>query len=233
MQRKQRIRLLWAALAALVTASGCTTDSGGSMYIVQNQVPGDDCVIAPSPGMFYSSGVIDTNAGTGYVFTPVVKSLITASTNASNPRVIAMRGADVDISFTAGPFDAAEEADLRDDRLTRFSTAFSGSLSPGLSASFSFVVVPTGLLDAIAAAGSSAQLSVEVTVFGDLDGSDVESDPFIYPVEVCNGCLLIDNGDCAGLGEDFEGEEGGACNALQDRPVDCCTSAGNQVCPVP
>ncbi len=65
-------------------------------------------------------------------------------------------------------------------------------------------------------------------MFGDLDGSDVESDPFIYPVEVCNGCMLIDNGDCAGLGDDFEGAQGGnPCNPLQDVPVDCCTSGGD------
>ncbi len=234
MQRKQRIRLLWAAGAALVTLSGCTTDSGGSMLIVQNQIPGDGCEISASQGMFYSSGVIDTNASRGYVFTPLVQSLISESGDDSNPRVIAMRGADVEITFPSGFLSADEEADLRDDRLTRFSQAFSGSVFPGALSSFSFVVVPTGLLTRLGlAAGDSVQVSVEVSVFGDLDGSDVESDPFVYPVEVCNGCLTIDAGDCAALADDFEPRDSNSCNPGQDAPADCCTEGADVVCLAP
>jgi hypothetical protein len=231
----QRIRLLWAALAALVIASGCTTDSGGSMIILRNQVPGEGCEISANESdAFYSSGIIDTNASRGYVFTPLVQSLVSLSSDESNPRLIAMRGADVEISFPSGFLSEGEEATLRDDRLTRFSQAFSGSVRPGDFSSFSFVVVPTGLLTRLGlAAGDSVQLTVKVSVFGDLDGSDVESDPFVYPIEVCNGCMTIDNGDCAALGEGFEGSEGGECNVLQDVPVDCCTMGGDLVCPVP
>lgn len=235
MQRRQRIRLLWAAWAACALATGCTTDSGGSMIIVQNQVPGADCVIpSDQNSAFYGSGRIDTNAGAGYLFTPLVQSLVLA--RGDEPRVIAMRGADVEISFPSGFFSADEEADLRDDRLTRFSQAFSGSVFPEAQSSFGFVVVPSGLLTrlgGVLGAGDLVQVSVEVVVFGDLDGANVESDPFIYPVDVCNGCMTIDNGDCAGLDADFEGSPGGECNALQDVAVDCCTSGSALVCPVP
>ena len=237
MQRRRRIRLLWAALAALALASGCTTDAGGSMIIVQNQVPGPDCVISATQSTtFRDNGRIDINAGGGYLFTPLVQSLVQDSSDQSLPRVIAMRGADVEISFTSGPFTADEEAGLREDRLTRFSTAFSGSLFPRALTSFSFVVVPIGLMDRLAVAmgpGATAQLAVEVSVFGDLDGSDVESVPFIYPIEVCNGCLTIDNGDCAGLGEDFVPRDGNPCNPAQDEAADCCTTGGDVVCLAP
>jgi hypothetical protein len=226
----QRIRLLWAALAALVTASGCTTDSGGSMLIVQNQVvEGEACDVPASRMGSRNTGLIDTNAGDGYVFTPLVQSLI-EDTSEDSERVISMRGADVEISFTSG-FD---EADVSDDRLIRFSSAFSGSVFPGAQSSFAFVVVQEDLLDEIAAAGGSAQLSVEVTVFGDLDGSDVESDPFVYPVEVCDGCLTIDRGPCAALGDDFEPRDTNPCNPAQDVAADCCTSdGGDLVCLAP
>jgi hypothetical protein len=142
----------------------------------------------------------------------------------------------VEISFPPDFFSADEEAALRDDRLTRFSTSFSGSVFPESVTSFGFTVVPTGLLARLGdelGAGQRVTATVEVSVFGDLDGSDVESVPFIYPVTVCNGCMIINNGDCANLGEGFEGSEGGTCNVLQDVPVDCCTSGDGLVCPVP
>jgi hypothetical protein len=234
MQRRQRIRLLWAAWGALALASGCTTDAGGSMYIVHNKVPSEGCVVPDDDeAPFRGTGRIDTNAGAGYVFTPLVKSLVQESGNDSNPRVIAMRGADVDISFTSGPFDEADEARLRDMRLTRFSTAFSGSVFPTGQTSFAFVVVPAGLLTEIAATGESAQLSVEVSVFGDLDGADVDSVPFVYPIEVCNGCLTVDQGDCAGLADTFEPRDTNTCNPAQDEAADCCSAGSGWVCLAP
>ena len=230
MQRKQRIRLLWAAWAALVTSSGCTTDSGGSMLIVQNQVvEGEACDVPVSRMGSRGTGRIDTNASGGYVFTPLVRSLI-EDTSEDSERVISMRGADVEITFTSGTFD---EADVSNERLIRFSSVFSGSVFPGAESSFAFVVVQEDLLDEIADAGASPHLSVKVTVFGDLDGSDVESDPFVYPVEVCNGCLTIDQGDCAGLADDFTPRDSNPCNPGQDVPADCCTTGGDVVCLAP
>lgn len=234
MQRKQRIRLSCAA--ALALAAGCTTDAGESMIILQNQVPEAGCVIPTDEGsVFRGAGRIDVRAGEGYVFTPLVRSLVLAA--GSSPRVIAVRGADVDVTFPDGFFSAAEEDELRDDRLTRFSQAFSGSLLPdGGVTSFGFVTVPRGLLDRLGDAlgdGEEVQLTTEVSIFGDLDGGDVSSDPFIYPIIVCDGCMTIDNGDCAAIGDDFEPSLGGECNALQDVAVDCCSSGDQLVCPVP
>jgi hypothetical protein len=77
-------------------------------------------------------------------------------------------------------------------------------------------------------------VTAEVVVFGDLNGGDVESVPFFYPVDVCDGCLKIDRGPCSGLPDDFEPEQGGECNPLQDAAADCCTDAdGDDVCPAP
>ena len=235
MQRKQRIRLCCAA--ALALAAGCTTDSGGSMIIVQNQVPDDGCIIPSSQSAtFRGRGIIDVQAGEGYVFTPLLQSLVLENTTSDSPRVVAVRGADVDLSFPDGFFSAEEETELQGSRLTRFSTAFSGSVFPGAFTSFGFVIVPRGLLERLdVELGSGEQVAVtaEVTVFGELDGDDVDSVPFIYPVDVCDGCMRIDNGDCTSLGDNFEPLEGGECNLLQDVQVDCCTVGGAVRCPVP
>lgn len=231
---KERIRLYCAAALAAMTAFGCTTDEDGSLVIVQNQIPGADCVIPPTPSTFRGRGQIDAQSTQGYVFTPVVKSLLVVDPKKFSDRVVAVEGADVDIEFPNGFFSSGEEAELRSDRLTRFSQAFSGSVQPGGFTSFGFVVVPPGLLGRLAEVlgdGDSVEVTVEVVIFGDLGGGNVESSPFRYPIEVCDGCMKIDNGDCALLGESFEPLEGGVCNTLQDSPVDCCTAAGVERCP--
>jgi hypothetical protein len=234
MQRKQRIRLSCAA--ALALAAGCTTEAGESMIILQNQVPGAECVVPSTRGTFLGHGRIDVQAAEGYIFTPLVTSLVIPDMTKQSPRIVAVRGADVDLTFPGDFFSSDEEADLRDSRLTRFSTAFSGSIDPGGDTSFAFIIIPRGLLsrlDEVLGDGDEVEVTAKVSVFGDLDGEDVGSVPFVYPVDVCDGCMKIDNGPCDGLGDSFDPSTGGECNLLQDTQVDCCTTGGAEVCPVP
>jgi hypothetical protein len=245
MERKQRTRLYRAAalagtaiaMLASMTATGCTTDAGGSLRIVQNQVPEAGCLIPVNANApFRGRGLIDTQADDGYLFTPLVESLIAEPIGTQLARVVQVRGADVDVEIGSNLFSAAEEDGLRDDRLTRFSTAFSGSVFPEAETSFGFVVLPLALLDRIGDAlgdGDSVTATVEVVIFGDLDGEDVESSPFVYPIDVCSGCMKRNVGDCAGLPDGFEPLQGGECNLLQDVRVECCTSGGAELCPAP
>jgi hypothetical protein len=235
MEAKQRIRLSCAA--ALALAAGCTTDAGESMIIVQNQVPTDGCVVPSGDSAnFLGRGRIDAQATEGYIFTPLVESLVAADASKQSARIVAVRGADVDIEFPDGFLSASDEAGLRDDRLTRFSTAFSGSIRTGGKTSFAFVILPQGLLTRVGGllgTGEEVEATAKISVFGDLDGEDVESVPFVYPIAVCQGCMKVDNGDCESLGDSFEPSQGGVCNQLQDKQVDCCTTGGAEVCPVP
>ncbi len=235
-QLSRRILLYCAAALAALVAGGCTTDAGQSLIILQNQVPDDGCIISPSASNdFRSRGIIDVQASLGYIFTPVVQSQILDDTNASTSRVISVGGADVEVSFPGGFFSADEEASLRDAALTRFSESLSGSVQPDLgTTSFAFVIVPQRLLDRIGAKlspGDSVQASANVVVFGDMDGLSVESNPFNYSVDVCNGCMKIVRGDCATLPSSFEPSPGGECNDLQDVALECCTTGGVEVCP--
>lgn len=237
MERNQRIRLYLAAALAVTTAAATSacTDAGASMLILQNQVPDEGCSIPPGPDAdFRGRGRIDVQAGDGYLFTPVVESLIELAMIGQSSGVIAIRGADVDVTFPSGFFSGGEEDALRDDRLSRFSQAVSATLKPSGTVSFGFIIIPRGLLSRIGdklGDGDEVQVTAEVVVFGDLGGSDVESVPFVYPVDVCNGCMKIDRGDCAALPDNFEALPGGECNALQDVPLDCCTSGGTEICP--
>ena len=68
---------------------------------------------------------------------------------------------------------------------------------------------------------SSAQILVRVTVEGVMmDGTKVHSNEFVYPINVCNGCLVYyPVADCTNLDQDPEIET--PCFPGQDEAVDC------------
>ena len=217
------LRLAFAAAASLF-ASACT-DAGTTLIVLQNQVPGEGCTVsADRANDFIPRGRIDAAAEDGYLFTPLVQNVAERTQNDSQ-RILFVEGADVTLS---GDFEA-------DSSLTEFSQAFSGSLLPGDFGSFAFIIVPEQLVRDLGEAlpdNGEVAVNAEITVFGTVDGGDVESQPFHYTVDVCDGCTLIDNGDCTLLPDDFTATTGGACQPLQDGQIDCCTSSGGElVCP--
>ena len=225
---------LFAAWSGLL-ATGCT-EGGESFFIVQNQVPDTGCVVPSAlTTNFISRGRIEATAAGGYLFTPVVQSLVEESATGQSDRVLFVEGADVTLSFQEGTFSEAEVGSLREAGLANFRQAFSGAVFPGSTTSFAFEIIPQPMLAELAGvigAGGSTIVTAEVVMFGSLDGGDVEAQPFTYPIEVCDGCLRIDRGACAGLPADFEAATGGTCQLLQDAALDCCTdSTGTLVCP--
>ena len=214
------------ACGILVGALGCT-ESGDSLIILQNQVAGEGCVIsASSSNTFVGRGLIDSNSSIGYVFNPLVQNLATAG-GGSATRIAFIEGYEVEISF---PGDSVTGVS---SELTGFSSLVSGSITPGGFAGLSFEVVPPALLAELTIpAGEYVELLAEVTVFGTMDGGEVESNQFRFPIDVCDGCLISNNGPCTDIDSDFTPRTGGVCNPLQDKIIDCCTlSDGGTLCP--
>jgi hypothetical protein len=219
----KQVPLAGALVAALLSAA--CTDAGTTLIVLQNQEPGDGCTVSADRGAaFIPRGHIDARAEDGYLFTPLVQNVAEATSNDSQ-RILFVEGADVDLS---GDFTA-------DGSLTSFSQAFSGSLLPGDLASFAFIIIPEQLVTQLGdslAEGASVPVDAEITVFGTVDGGDVESQVFHYTVDVCDGCTTVNQGDCTALPDDFTAETGGNCQPLQDGSIDCCTSSGGDlVCP--
>lgn len=236
MSNKQATSLARAAALAVVALAAACTDAGESMRIVQNQVPQAGCVIPTSAtAAARARGRIETRAGSGYLFTPVIQSLLVEDEGRGVERVVSMRGADIDVTFPDGFFSASEEEELRDDVLTRFSSSFSGTLPAGGTLSVDFIIIPTGLLERVDAKldadTSAVEASVKVVAFGDTDGGEVESIPFYYPVTICTDCVSNSVGECSLLEPGDMLRAGGACNQFQDDVIDCCTSGGMLQCP--
>src|SRR5207248_1104421 len=100
--------MLRAAALALTTLAfaGCVSDSGGEGFvIISNESVGvgtTTCTVtASTTGPFASHGMISTSAQSGYVFTPVLESNITANTGEELQRTITLQGANVELTVAA------------------------------------------------------------------------------------------------------------------------------------
>ena len=56
--------------------------------------------------------------------------------------------------------------------------------------------------------------------------SSVRSDAFTYPIELCDGCLMIDQGACPATAV-----AGNTCYVGQDSSTGCCEQNGSLFCP--
>ena len=110
-----------------------------------------------------------------------------------------------------------------------------GIKSGGGQLSASVAAFPVALAQKLAAAGgigAAPSLTVDLTIqaLGTTNsGTHMQSDPFLFPVQVCSGCLVANVASCPVTAA--PANTGNACNPAQDLPVDCCTDNGALICP--
>lgn len=217
------VRLLMFG-AVLAAAPACTTDGGAGFFIVQNNVPNEDCTIPPDVGSgFLSRGTVEVGLAERYMFTPVVQSLFDISENTSVDHVIFVQGADIALTYPLG--DLPDRGELR--------YMFSGSIFPGGTTSFAFEIIGPGDLAEIAALDKDdVEVRAEITMFGTVDGRDVTAEPYFYNVNACRGCVAYNLGACEEIPEGTVIRSGGTCDIFQDAAVDCCVDASDRlICP--
>lgn len=215
---------------------------------------------ATTASPFQSRGTLSTSSPVPYLLTPLIQSRITAAVGQENLRTVALAGAKVDLEvgpitvedangglvFSCAAeganacFDDAARTALAAAGTTKFRSLFSAPLAPnsGLT-SASFDLVPTAVIREIerkagalaAGARLHAQVVATATVYGDLNGTEVEGLPFVYPVTVCNDCVVNVVGTCAATPKTFMARPGNPCNRFQDGVLDCCTNGATLVCP--
>jgi hypothetical protein len=227
-----------AALLFAVVGLGCGMPPG-QFVIIQNQVPtGEGCGIPASITPAYrGSGDLDvrlvsSGASLGYAVFPVMKNNLAASAEASDLNRIKVDSFDVDIEL---PEELAQLANDHDADL-HYSIKYSASVSSGGGSTSAAVnAIPAALARAIRDTGylttmAFAELTTTIRARGETDsGRSVTSDPFVFPVRLCDGCLIASTSACDVAPEPTH--LGNACNVAQDDAVDCCTSGTNLVCP--
>jgi hypothetical protein len=217
--------------------SGCVTDSGQTLLILRDQLPGQNCTIkAGTGGEFISVGQIDTNADTGYIFTPVIQNQAQVpAKNEQGTNIAFIEGAEVQVEFLdPNLFGAGEITTIESQNLTAFTVPFGGTIFPGGTTGFALEVIPYDLLQELGntlVEDDQTNVVVRVKFFGKLDGGTVESQTWAHNIKVCNGCMTEDLGLCIDLATGYFGSPGGKCNELQDFVLECCETETGTRCP--
>jgi hypothetical protein len=235
----------WAVLAGTATLAACSSNTPPGLFIiVQNQVPDSTCAIPATLGDVYrSTGTLDVRVAGDYELFPLMQNDFPGPTGGQNVdgNRIAISGFDVDVGLPvnaeAGPIATLIQSlhNLPDDDpakpLVQYSRLASGSVASGGGNTSSRVVAfPADLATMIRAMGVLSPTKtywVEATVRarGSSLTGNVRSDAFHYPIELCDGCLTVDLGQC-----DAMTPTGTSCTPGQDNFVGCCEVSGQLVC---
>lgn len=226
------------ALVSAIGAAACADNGDEVLLILNNVVPGEECVLSgEETGLFISAGQIDTVGGAGYLLTPLVKNTATSETGTEAQRTVFIRGARIDLRFPDPDLFSAEELQqLADSGLTRFEVPLGASISPnGSTAPFAFEVIQPPLIvalgDELASSSDRILVLADVRMRGTMGGGTIESQTFTFPITVCEGCNVLDVGPCAMLPSTFTPVVGNPCNPFQDGQTQCCSVTGGLVCP--
>lgn len=242
-----------ASLSTALLVIGCADQGDEGMTVVNNTaVSGATCSLSGDASQpFMSHGTINAFSPNGYTLTPLIQSRVTASTSPGGgsavmttpdtlQRTIQLRGADVRLTLKAISVEqnGAYNVTQPEANVGEFGVLFSGSLPPGGTVNVGFEVITPAQLRSIigmagvdpATASINAEVLAEVTIRGDLGGSEIESSPFYYPISVCNDCVVNVVGTCP-LPATAAPRSGNACNPFQDGTVDCCETADGVICP--
>lgn len=226
--------------AAAAVLGGCAANGGDAGIAVMRSVaPSAMCTFSASDAeLTVGRGILDVALRASYLVGVQMISRITALDGQEVQRAVFVTGAKVDITFPDSTlFTAAELAELKASGLTHFKTLFSTVVKPnGGLTDAAFELVPFELSDRLRTRPAFTQVVALGTfrVIGRLGvtGSELESDPFQFPVTLTNGGLVNLKGPCAELATSFMPRVGNACNPAQDGVVDCCTAPDNTlVCP--
>jgi hypothetical protein len=245
--------ILFALSAAglLGTMTGCAEDIA-EIQIVQNQPLDAECLAtAVGANTFISRGVLDLFVTDTYVISPLVRNNMVASESirftglgggAGGLQGTNWEANSVNFNRAVAEFEGPSGLGVPIPR--SLPLTISGSVIPGGSAAVSLQVVTStiaGFLrqsDLLNQPGSSFTLLVKLKFFGTTaGGTEVDSNEFVYPITVCNGCLLqypteaIDTTfpvpNCRNF-SDFDTVTADVpCFPGQDEPLDC-----RLVCPL-
>lgn len=239
-------------LLAAAALGGCAEDVP-EIFIVNNQVLADDCELGTGGSQqFRARGTLDLLIGDSYSIFPLVRNDLVPSESAGfggggggglsgtdwEANTVTLRRAVVEINVP-------EALNLLIPR--EIEVELSGSMQPGDEASVELRAIPRALGQLLASStflrqsSNGTTISLRVKVFGvTSSGREVDSNEFIYPIELCFGCLLevppaaIDptfpTPNCRITtfeGEDTTTDTNTICRVGQDDNIDC-----RLVCPL-
>lgn len=229
---------IWTAVVLAGMLMGCETNTA-SILIIQNQVPGESCVVDSSESSQYrTQGTLDVawiedynGDPVGYILFPLVKNNLLPTEDPENGVVeencVTLDHVKVDLNLgTLG--------DNFESGYTQYEAGTSGTLCPGEFRAISVVVIPPQVVAALGPLVGQQQViyaEASVRVVAKRGSQKIESAPMNYPIFICRGCLIFNYGPCDSPNVPQSPEPGNPCNLAQDDRVDCCQEGNLFICP--
>jgi hypothetical protein len=217
-------------------------DSGNPIFIFQNQIMTAGCVVpSAESSAFNPAGELDvtnplpggTEANPGYIFAGLIENQTKASMTDGTLHTMYVQGADVELQAASTTASQSLITALAAANATKRTQRFSGAIKAGGLAGIPFPIIGSDQVDTIGAnlgANQDVQVIAHITVFGTMDGGDVVTPPYDFPITVCKGCLWKDLGSCTALTA-ASMKTGGPCNEIADGNLECCDGTTGLVCP--
>jgi len=198
-----------------------------------------DCVAKPESGaLIRSAGTLDLQLRGAYRAALMVGSQLTQRGSREQLRTetarLVLKGADITLQ------DAyAQNLDLGRNP-NPFSTIGSGFVNPagGTDPGLGWIfvdIIPSALTESVASAvAGSGVLLAKIKVFGEtLGGQEIQSGEFVYPIQLCRGCLISypTSTNTGGMGSfscaaPAQATESSVCLIGQDQVIPCTECAG-------
>ena len=220
------IRSAVAILVALTLGASACVEDDTSFYIKGMRAPESGCA-TPAPGgtTFVGTGQLDVAAKFGYLAFPEVLNALGSSTvnqpGQPENNILQMRSyrISLDTSEIPASFPAA---------LTTLSFPTSGSIQPNGAMVTPIQVISNELAALLADTvpkGVQRTVYASVHAVATMTGGEKESALFVFPVIVCNGCLVefLTGQPCPAPNESTAKFKTNTCGLPQDEPVTCCT----------
>jgi hypothetical protein len=241
------LRATICVVSATAAFTACT-DTNTTLFIMGNMyVEAPNCGVSADPSSeMLGSGALDLAFTNTYSAALLVGNQMTARGSKSQLRTetkrVNLQGAEVTLTDLAGrvlepPFSVAGAG---------FADVTQGE-SPGWGVVFVDLIprtVGAALADELRGSRASRTVIAEARVFGTtIGGSEVESGPFVFPIEVCYGCsvffpldaMTVDANGNFVCGANAEGFSYETCHPGQDELIDCraCAASSPDVCLTP
>lgn len=192
-----------STLVALLLALTACAPEGPTAFVSHNIPPDSACVVEPrSSGLFLPTGKFDIARGANdecekpYMLNLLVNSNLRTNQNRdlgrSEPNVLQIHSAEVRLMDLDKRTIIFEQSDpmLPNPFLVTTNNSIYPSLgtapSLGIAAVEAIPIAYADQLDSFV----GGQILAEIQIFGTTTGDvDVDLKPFVYPIEICDGCL--------------------------------------------
>lgn len=224
-----------AAVAALLSVTGCTDRSPQALFVQFNQAVdrASSCIARAGTDIARPIGWMDIGVTNRYLLFPSVENGMppSASITGSGPSDLHLENNTVQVTGATIYYDLPADivADLAEEGVEVPQGQFvftSGSIEPNSVGVAILEVIPPLVGEVLRRSKilseryATTQILVRVTVEAVLkDGDTVNSNEFVYPLNVCNGCLVYFSvPDCTALPTE---EITLPCFPGQDEGLDC------------